>query len=105
MALSKKVGLGNGVVVNYHRVVSVNTITNVQNIIEIASYTSRSKREEEVEAIANGTGMDVYIHTRFENAPYDQTMTVEGAYEWVKANVADFKGANDVLDEVEDAEG
>lgn len=104
MALSKKISLGNGVITDYHRVVSVNTITNVANIIEVASYTSRAKREEEAEAIANGTEMDVFIHTRFENAPYDQTMTVEGAYGWVKENVADFEGADDVLEE-EDAEG
>ena len=103
MALSKKIGLGNGVVVNYHRVVSVNTITNVANIIEIASYTSRTKREEERDAVSGGEPMNIYIHTRFENAPYDQTMTVEGAYEWVKANVPDFEGASDVFDEAEDA--
>lgn len=105
MALSKRISLGNGVITNYHRVVSVHIITNQQNIVEVASYTSRAKREEEAEAITNGTEMDVFIHTRFENAPYDQTMTVEGAYGWVKENVADFEGANDVLDEVEDAEG
>ena len=103
MALSKRIGLGNGVVTNYHRVVSVNTITNVANIIEIASYTSRAKREEEQDAVSGGEPMNIYIHTRYENAPYDQTMTVDDAYEWVKANVSDFEGANDVLDEAEDA--
>lgn len=95
MALSKKINLGNGVITNYHRVVSVNTITNVANIIEVASYTSRAKREEEAEATANGTEMDVFIHTRFENAPYDQTMTVEGAYGWVRDNVSEFADATD----------
>lgn len=95
MALSKKINLGNGVITNYHRVVSVNTITNVANIIEIASYTSQVKREEEAEATANGTDMDVFIHTSFVNAPYDQTMTVEGAYGWVRDNVSEFADATD----------
>ena len=94
MALSKKIGLGNGVVVNYHRVVSVNTITNVQNIIEVASYTSRSKRQEEIEAVANGTEMNVYIHTQYLNAEYDQNMTVEGAYNYLKT-LPGFEGATD----------
>ena len=46
MALNKKIELDSGVVVNYHRVVSVNKITNIQNIIEVASYTSEDKRDE-----------------------------------------------------------
>ena len=84
MALSKRITLGNGVTTNYHRIVSVNTITNVANIIEVASYISESKRKEEADAIANGEPMNVYIETRFLNADYDQTMTVERAYEWLK---------------------
>ena len=99
MALQKAISLGNGVVVNYHRVVSVNTITNVNDIIEVASYTSREKREEEAEAIATGTAMDVYVSTRFENAPYGSCPTVTRAYDWLKANVEDFADAEDVYDD------
>lgn len=97
MALSKKIGLGNGVVVNYHRVVSVNTITNVQNIIEVASYTSRSKREDEIAALKNGEEMNIYIETQFFNADYDQSMTVEGAYNYLKT-LPEFEGATDSED-------
>ena len=58
MALSKNITLENGVATNYHRVVSMNTITNIQNIIEVASYTSKEKREEEQYAIeSKGTGV------------------------------------------------
>lgn len=95
MALSKKNELDNGVVVNYHRVVSVNVITNVQNIIEVAGYTSESKREEEINAIANGDKMNVYISTTFFNTDYDQTMTVEGAYDYLKT-LPEFSDAEDV---------
>lgn len=84
MAVSKQIEADNGVALNYHRIVSVNTITNVQNVIEVASYTSESKRKEEADALANGEGMNVYIESRFINAEYDQSMTVEGAYEWLK---------------------
>lgn len=99
MALSKRITLGNGVTTNYHRVVSVDNITNVQSTIEVASYTSESKRKEESEAIANGADMNVFIETRFFSAAYDPGMTVTRAYEWLKANVADFADAEDIYDE------
>ena len=47
MAIIKNITLDSGVIVNYHRVVSVNNITNVTSIVEVASYTSKAKREEE----------------------------------------------------------
>lgn len=101
MALSKKIGLGNGVVVNYHRVVRVDIVTNVQNTIEVCSYTSKSKREEERDALAAGEPFNVFTSTAWHAAPYDQTMTVESAYDWLKANVAEFEGASDVLEDEE----
>lgn len=97
MALSKRITLDNGVDVNYHRVVSVNIITNVHNVIEVASYTSEAKRREEQEAIQNGLPMDIYINSSFINAPYNQSMTVEGAYNYVKT-LPGFDGARNVLD-------
>lgn len=93
MALLKAIELDNGVTVNYHRVVSVNTITNVQNIIEVASYTSEEKRNEEAAAIAIASPMNVFINTQFFAADYDQTMTVENAYDWLKENVAEYADA------------
>lgn len=94
MGLLKEIELDNGVTVRYHRVVSVNTITNVSNVIEVASYTSHEKREEEQDAVSGGEPMNIYVHTRFESAPYDQTMTVEGAYEWLKT-LPEFADAAD----------
>lgn len=99
MAFSKNIGLDNGVITNYHRVVSVNTITNVADLVEIASYTSREKREEEQAAVSGGEPMNVYIHTRYESAPYGSCPTVTRAYEWLKANVEDFADAEDVYDD------
>lgn len=98
MALSKRIALGNGVTVNYHRVVGVNVTTNVQNTIETASYTSRAKRAEEAAAVKTGEPMDVYIETVFRTVPYDQEMTVVSAYEHLKT-LPEFEGAVDVLEE------
>lgn len=94
MALTKEFELDSGVTVRYHRIVSVNTVTNVSNIIEVAGYTSQEKREEEQAAVSGGEPMDVFIHTRYESTPYDQTMTVEGAYAWLKS-LPEFADAAD----------
>ena len=98
MALSKRIALPSGVQVNYHRVVGVRTIVNVQNVIEVASYTSRAKREEERAAVASAEPMDVYLETGIYEAPYDPGMTPEAAYAWLKANRPEFEGASDVLE-------
>lgn len=98
MGLSKRIALENGVAVNYHRIVSVNCITNLQNIVEVASYTSRAKRDEEIAAIAAEEPMNVYIESRFVEAPYDQAMTVDSAYELIKT-LPEFEGATDVLED------
>lgn len=94
MGLKKIIELENGVIVNYHRIVSINKITNVSNIIEVASYTNEEKREEEKEAIENGTEMNVFINTQYINAEYNETSTIEDTYEYLK-KIEKFSGAED----------
>lgn len=101
MALIKEIELESGVPVRYHRIVSVNTIANVQDTLEIASYTSQVKREAEKSALAAGEPMDVLIHTRYVPAPFGSCPTIARAYEWLKANVVDFADADDVYDDGE----
>lgn len=84
MALKKKVELDNGIILNYHRIVSINKITNQNTIIEIASYTSEEKRDIEKEALENGEAFDVYIHTTYVDKEYDETDTIENLYEYLK---------------------
>lgn len=93
MALSKLIELSSGIAVNYHRIVSINNITNVQTNIEIASYTSKDKREEEKQAIENATPMNVFINTQYINKNYTADFNIEQAYEYLKT-----------LDRFEDAE-
>lgn len=109
MGLNKNITLPNGVQLNYHRIVSVNVITNEQNIVEVASYTSQAKRREEADALATAreTGVwpetDVFISTQYHNALYDQDMTVISAYEWLKT-LPEFEGAQDVMETEEGEE-
>lgn len=84
MGLKKQIELENGVILNYHRIVLITKITNVQTNIEVASYTSKEKREIEREAITNGTEFNVYIHTTYFNKEYNETDTIEDLYEYLK---------------------
>jgi adenylylsulfate kinase-like enzyme len=98
MALQKAIELDNGITVNYHRVVSVNNITNQSSIIEVASYTSKTKRLEEKAAIEAGTEMNVFIETERPSIAYNQMLDVDGAYAYLKT-LDKFTGYTDDIDE------
>lgn len=97
MALQKEIISNNGVTLNYHRVVSVNSITNISTNIEIASYVSEAKRLEEKEyqelqmkedrtleeEEQLEQGINVYIDTDYIQIPYDKDMNVDNAYEYL----------------------
>lgn len=98
MALQKEVELDNGVILNYHRIVSLNKITNQANIIEIASYANNRKREEEkayYESNNNNASMNVYIETTYINKPYDEDETIEDAYSYLKT-LEKYKNAENI---------
>ncbi len=109
MALQKEIISNNGVPLNYHRVVSVNSITNISTNIEVASYVNEEKRleekeyqelqmkedrtpeeEEELEK-----GINVYIDTDFVQIPYDKDMNVDSAYEYL-ITLDKYKGSKNV---------
>lgn len=94
MGLKKEITLDNGVSVNYHRIVSINNITNVSTIIEVASYTSEEKRQEEKTAIENATEMNVFIDTEYINKEYTENLTIKEAYKYLKT-LDKFKDAID----------
>lgn len=97
MALKKEIELKNGVTLNYHRVVSVNSITNISTTIEVAGYVSEAKRLEEKtyqrlqmkqdrtpeEEQELERGINVYIDTDYIQIPYDKNMNVDNAYEYL----------------------
>lgn len=102
MALQKEIKLENGVILNYHRISSLNKITNIVNNIEVSSYTSKEQREkereyqeaqiksfnskeitEEEQALLD-KGINVYIESDYIQIPYNENMTIEDAYEYLK---------------------
>lgn len=94
MAIIKEIALDSGITVNYHRIVSVNNITNHASVIEIASYTSAAKRQEEQNALANNQPMNVFISTEYLSKEYTQKLDVDAAYAYLKT-LDKFAGAED----------
>jgi len=110
MALQKEIELENGVVLKYHRITSINKITNISNNIEISSYTNENQRtkekkyqETQIKNI-NGeelteqeqelldTGIDIFVNSDFLQLPYDEEMTIEDAYDYLKTTEKYKKG-------------
>ena len=104
MGFTKQIEKPSGMLFNYHRIVSVVAITNMQNIIEVGSYASAKKRQDEIECAARMTAGDttaeptVLVDATYISCPYDPTMTVDSAYEYI-LSLPDYEGA--VMDEAE----
>lgn len=95
MALLKEIELPSGVIVNYHRIVNISKITNNKVIVEVSSYTSQKKREEEIEKLAAREGMNIFIETDFIDTKYDEDKTIKDYYEYLKTTEK-YSGAEDV---------
>lgn len=98
MGLKKQIELDNGIVTNYHRIVSINKITNNSIIIEVASYVSEIKRQEEIDYYASenvNKKMNVYINTNYIEKEYNESDTIEDCYKYLKT-LELFKNAENV---------
>lgn len=98
MALKKEIELENGIILNYHRITSINKITNNCNIIEISSYTSEKQREKEIEYYKSedeDKTMNVFIDTTYVNMEYNENITIEEIYKYLKT-LDKFKDAEDI---------
>ena len=84
MALLQPIELDNGVVLNYHRIVTITKITNHSTVLEVAGYTSKEKREQEIEQFKNGEEITAYIYTTFMSVDYDEEATIKDWYAYLK---------------------
>lgn len=86
MALKKDITLNNGIVLNYHRVASVNNITNQQSNIEVTSYINEEQRNKEKEwyETKSQDDMNVFIETKYYSKEYDENLNVINAYDYLK---------------------
>ena len=105
MALLKEIELDSGVVLNYHRIVTITKVTNHATILEIAGYTSKIKREQEIQQLTNGEEITVYTDTSFMSVDYDEKTTIKDWYAYLKTTDK-YSGAEDDEDasDVEESE-
>ena len=94
MALLKSIELDSGIVLNYHRIVTITKITNHSTVLEIAGYTSKEKREQEIRQFNDGEEITVYIDTSFVSVDYDENTTIKDWYAYLKT-IDKYSGAED----------
>ena len=88
MALSKTIIQNDGVPTNYHRIFFVQQTVNQQTSIAVLSYVNEENRIEDLDKM-------IYKKSTTYEIPYDETMTIEKAYEYLKT-LPEFEGAEDV---------
>ena len=98
MALLKKIELDSGIVLNYHRIVAITKVTNHATIIEVAGYTSKEKRDLEIQQLTDKCAVTAYIDTSFISVDYDESATIKDWYTYLKTTEK-YSGAEDDNDE------
>lgn len=92
MALKKEIIQDNGIKLEYHRISEIKHITNDKTYINVLSYVNEKQREKEKE----GTSiLDLYIIPSVENLEFNDKLTIEKAYEYLKT-LPKFEGSEDV---------
>lgn len=91
MALFKEIRQDDGVVTHYHRIMFITKTVNRQNSIAVLSYVDDIARTDEQQSVL----AQPYTKSITYEIPYDDEMTVEKAYTYLKT-LPRFEGAVDV---------
>lgn len=91
MALFKEIKQDDGVTTNYHRILFIQQMVNHHNSIAVLSYVDDDSRENEKNSII----AQPYQRSVTYEIPYDATMTVGTAYDYLKT-LPQFEGAIDI---------
>lgn len=89
MALQKAITQGDGVVTNYHRILFLQSTVNSHDSIAVLSYVNAAARENETAEVHPYKASVTY------EKPYEENMTIEGAYEYLKS-LPEFEDSEDV---------
>lgn len=101
MALLKKITTDNGIAYNYHRIIALETYTNVQCVITTRSYLAKADREEELQLLSDLNDDKWFTKSTSSKSyllNYDGNMSIPKAYEYLKT-LDEFKNAKDVLED------
>lgn len=105
MAIKKQVTADNGIVTEYHRISMIKSDTNEQCTILVHSYLNEKGRQYEKDYAAGlieGEPTFPYVDGRYITTNYSSAMTISRAYQWLKDNLPEFKGAEDVFENGEE---
>lgn len=91
MALQKDIRQSDGVTTSYHRILQLIQTVNRQNSIAVISYVDSSARDDEKGSVL----LQPYSKCITYELPYDASMTIESAYEYLKT-LPQFEGAVDI---------
>ena len=97
MALKKQITLPNGVPMEYHRILQINNVVNSNTVLVIRSYINQEQRNREKYKEIEYSD-DIYTSQDFALLPYNDTLTIREAYEYLKTTEK-YEGAEDVFDE------
>lgn len=102
MAIKIQTTADNGIVTEYHRIAMVSIDVNSQNTILVYSYLNESGRQIEKDYAAGmydhleaGEMRFPYVQSRYINTPYDGTMSIVSAYEYIKT-LPEYANAEDI---------
>lgn len=99
MGINKHIVQSDDIETNYHRIIKLEILVNNYNYIEIASYVNYEARQKQIQNENKENAVFVpYMVFHAYTLPYDETMSIEGAYNALK-QFPDFEGATDVLEE------
>lgn len=97
MALQKEIELNSGVVVNYHRIEHYIMAINNYVWVEVKSYISADKRQEEIATLQlddENSWWDGFVSSRCYELPYKENMTIQEIYDELKKQ-PEYEGATD----------
>lgn len=112
MALKKKIVMPNGLPLEYHRIALVSLDINNQNTVLVHSYLNEEARQYEKDYAAGTLNLAEgerpvfpYVHSEYYNPEYSGVMSISRAYDWLKANIPAFEGAEDTEDQSDEITG
>lgn len=95
MALIKPIKQDNGVVLSYHRIADIRNVVNDKTYIDIISYVDKEEREKEKhQPKYSPRKYDIYTVQSQEMVDYNDTLTIEQAYEYLKT-LPKYEGSED----------
>lgn len=96
MALSKPIKQENGIILNYHRISDIRNVVNDKTYIDVISYVDKDEREKEQNQPKYSPNKPIiYKANKVYNVDYNDTLTIEQAYEYLKT-LPEFEGAENI---------